>query len=72
MDSIVTRKRIVNFKVSEQAPQPLSMSLFCVCAHSRMISDCVSVKEHKAGKVRCVERGGVISDPHLQRKVNGA
>jgi hypothetical protein len=37
-----------------------------------MFSYCVSVEEQKAGKVRCVECGGVIPDPHLQRKVNGA
>ena len=62
----------MNFKVSEQVLQPFPMSLPCVCTHSRMISDCVSVEEHKAGKVRCVECGGVIPDPHLQREANGA
>jgi hypothetical protein len=61
----------VNFKVSEQAVQPLPMSLPCACTHSRMISYCVSVEEQKAGKVRCVECGGVISDPHSQREANG-
>jgi ribosomal protein S26 len=30
-----------------------------------MISDRVKEEEHNAGKVRCVECGGVIPDPHL-------
>jgi hypothetical protein len=62
----------VNFKESTQAQQPLLVNLPCVCTHSRMISDCVSVEERKGGKVSCVECGGVIPDPHLQRKANGA
>ena len=61
----------MSFNESEAA-MPLSKSLPCTCTHSRMISDCVSVEEHKAGKVRCVECGGVIPDPHLQREANGA
>jgi hypothetical protein len=40
----------------------------CTCTHSRLISDSVSEEEHKAGKVRCVECGGVVPDPHLQRE----
>ena len=55
-----------------EAVQLLSMSLPCACAHSRMISDSVSVEEHDAGKVRCVECGSVILDPHSQREANSA
>lgn len=41
------------------------------CAHSRLISDSVSEEEHEAGKVRCVECGGVIPNPYLQRNDKG-
>ena len=58
----------MNLEESGQASQPLPMSPPCTCTHSRMISDCVSEEEHKAGKVRCVECDGVITDPHLQRE----
>jgi len=58
----------VNIEGSGQAPQFLTMSPPCTCAHSRLISDSVSEEEHQAGKVRCVECGGVIPDPHLQRE----
>ena len=44
------------------------MSQPCSYVHSRLISDCVSEEEHEAGKVRCVECGSVIPDPHLQRE----
>ena len=47
------------------------MSPPCTCIHKRLISDCVSEEEHKAGKVRCVECRGVIPDPHLQREAKG-
>jgi hypothetical protein len=56
----------MNLKESEQAPQSLSMSPPCTCTHKRLISDCVSEEEHKAGKVRCAECGGLIPDPHLK------
>jgi len=57
---------------SEQAPQTFLMSQPCACTHQRLISDCVSSEEeHKAGKVRCVECGAIISDPHLQRETKG-
>ena len=58
----------MNLKQSEQAPQPVPMSPPRTCTHSRLISDCVSEEEHKAGKVRCVECGAVVPDPHLQRE----
>ena len=58
----------MNLKGSGQAPQTLSMSPPYACTHSRLISDCVSEEEHKAGKVHCVECGSVIPDPHLQRE----
>jgi len=61
----------VDLKKPGQASQTLSMSPACTCIHSRLISDCVSEEEHKAGKVRCVECGGVIPDPHLQREAKG-
>ena len=51
-------------KGSKQAPQFLPMPP-CTCIHSRMISDLVSVAQHEAGMVRCVECGTVIPDPHL-------
>ncbi len=44
------------------------MSPPSACTHGRVISDCVTEEEHKSGKVRCVECGGVIPDPHLQRE----
>lgn len=47
------------------------MSPPCTCTHNRLISDSVTEEEHQAGKVRCVECGGVIPDPHLQRKAKG-
>jgi hypothetical protein len=55
----------MKLKESEQAPQALSMSPSCVCTHQRMISNCATEEEHVAGKVRCVECGSVIPDPHL-------
>jgi hypothetical protein len=55
----------MTLKKSEQAPQALSMSPSRVCTHQRMISNCVTEEEHVAGKVRCVECGSVIPDPHL-------
>ena len=61
----------MNLKGSRQAPQALSMSPPCACTHSRLISDCVSEEEHKAGKVRCVECGGVVPDPHFQLEAKG-
>ena len=62
----------MNLKDSERAPQPLPISPPRTCIHSRVISDCVSKEEHEAGKVRCVECGGVIPDPHLQGEAKGA
>jgi hypothetical protein len=61
----------MNLEESGQAPQTLPMSPPCTCTHSRLISDCVSEEEHKAGKVRCVECGGVVPDPHLQLEAKG-
>ena len=61
----------MNLNKSERPPQSLAMSPSCACTHSRLISDCVSVEEHKAGKVRCVECDGVVPDPHLQREAKG-
>ena len=53
---------------SERTSQPTSMSPSCGCTHSRLISDNVTEEEQRAGKVRCVECGGIVPDPHLQRK----
>jgi hypothetical protein len=61
----------MNLEGSGQAPWTLLMSPPCACTHSRLISDCVSEEEHKASKVRCVECGGVVPDPHLQLEVKG-
>jgi hypothetical protein len=58
----------MNPEESRQAHQTHRMSSPCTCTHSRLISDSVSEEEHKAGKVFCVECGGVIPDPHLQRE----
>jgi hypothetical protein len=56
---------------SGRALQSLPTKPPLACTHSRLISDCVSEDEHEAGKVRCVECGGVIPDPHLQRNDKG-
>jgi hypothetical protein len=55
----------VNHEESGRALQTLSMSARRNCAHQRMISDHVTEEEHGGGKVRCVECGSVILDPHL-------
>jgi len=55
-----------------RALQPLSTSPPCTCTHRRMITDCVSEEERKAGQVRCVECGTIIPDPHLPRNSKGA
>jgi uncharacterized Zn finger protein len=55
----------MKLKEYEQAPQALSMSPSRICTHQRMISNRVTEEEHGAGKVRCVECGSVIPDPHL-------
>ena len=62
------RRCIVNLEMSGGAPQSFPMSPPCACTHSRLISDCVSEEEHQAGKVRCVECGDIVPDPHLQRE----
>jgi uncharacterized Zn finger protein len=41
------------------------------CSHSRLISDSVTEEEHNAGKVRCVECGAILPDPHLKRDDKG-
>ena len=61
----------MNLEESGRAPQPFPMSPPCACTHKRLISDCVPEEEHEAGKVRCVECGGIILDPHLQREAMG-
>jgi hypothetical protein len=58
----------VNLEGSGKAPQTIPMSQPRACTHMRLISDCVTEEEHEAGKVRCVECGGVIPDPHLKRE----
>ena len=49
----------MNIEGSGQAPRTLSMSPPSTCTHRRVISDCVSEEERKAGMVLCVECGGV-------------
>ena len=61
----------MNLEESGRAPKSVPMSPPCACTHSRLISDSVSEEEHEAGKVRCVECGGVVPDPHLQRESKG-
>jgi uncharacterized Zn finger protein len=46
----------------------MPMSQPRVCTHTRLISDSVTEEEHETGMVRCVECGGVVPDPHLQRE----
>ena len=63
----------MNLGESERIPQThLQVTPLGACRHSRVISGCVSDEEHQAGKVRCVECGSVIPDPHLQRDAKGA
>jgi hypothetical protein len=62
----------MNPEESKHAPQTLSMSPPCACTHSRLISDSVSEEEHTAGKVRCVECGAVIPNPHFQQEATGS
>jgi hypothetical protein len=33
-----------------------------------MISDSVTEEEHKLGKIRCVECGSIVLDPHLKQE----
>jgi hypothetical protein len=58
----------VNLEQSGRAPLWFPMSPPRACTHRRLISDCVSEEEHQVGKVRCVECGGIVPDPHLQRE----
>ena len=60
----------MNFEKPGPVQQAFPLSPPATCRHSRLISDCVSEEEHKAGKVHCVECGSVIPDPHLQRESN--
>ena len=58
----------MNLEGSGKALQTMPMNQPRVCTHTRLISDSVTEEEHEAGKVRCVECGGLIPDPHLQRE----
>ena len=60
---------IVELNTSDVHPQSLPMSPSC--AHSRLISDSVTEEEHRTGKVRCIECGGIVPDPQLQRDGKG-
>ena len=53
---------------SKRAPKSLPKSPPCACTHTRLISDFVSVEQHEAGMVRCVECGGIIPNPHRQEE----
>jgi hypothetical protein len=55
-------------KEAAQAPPSPPKSPPRTCRHSRLISDRVTEEEHNADKVRCVECGDLIPDPHLSRK----
>ena len=61
----------MNLERSGQVPQTLSMNPSSACTHSRLISDCVTKEERQVGKVRCVECGSIILDPHLQWDATG-
>ena len=65
---LVARRCIVSLEKLEQTPQSLPTNPSSTCTHSRLISDSVSVEEHKAGMVHCVECGSVFPDPHLHRE----
>ena len=58
----------MNPEKSGPAPQPFLMSPPCACTHKRLISDSVSDEDHKDGKVRCVECGGVVPDPRFPQR----
>lgn len=68
---LVARRCIVSLEKLEQTPQRLPTNPSSTCTHSRLISDSVSVEEHKAGMVHCVECGIVIPDPHLHGESKG-
>jgi hypothetical protein len=55
----------VNHEESGGVSQTFPLSPPRVCTHRRLISDSVTEEEHEADKVRCVECGIVIPDPHL-------
>jgi hypothetical protein len=57
----------MNLDGSRQTPSAKPMSPPRTCTHSRLISDNVTEEEHRAGKVRCVECGGIVPDPYLQQ-----
>jgi hypothetical protein len=61
----------VNLKETGPVSQTSRKSPPLTCAHSRLVSDSVSEEEHSAGKVRCVECGSIIPNPHLQRNDKG-
>jgi hypothetical protein len=48
-----------------RTPESFPKSPPRICTHSRLISDSVTEEEHNAGKVRFVECGDVVSDPHF-------
>ncbi len=57
----------MSLRTSDLEPQPQPVTQSHACAHSRMISDSVSEEEQTDGKVRCLECGAIMPDPHLQR-----
>lgn len=61
----------MNIEGPGQAPKPLPKSAPHVCTHNRLISDSVLEEEHQDGKVRCVECGSIIPDPHLRVEAKG-
>lgn len=61
----------MSLKEPREASTSFPLSPSRACSHSRLISDNVSEEEHKAGKVRCVECGGVIPDPYLHQTKKG-
>jgi len=57
----------MSLKTSDSHPE-LSSVEPTSCTHSRMISDNVTEVEHESGKVRCLECGQIVQDPHLKQE----
>ena len=58
----------MSLNTSNVQPEPHSVNRPDACAHGRMISDSVTEEEHKLGKIRCVECGSIVLDPHLKQE----
>jgi uncharacterized Zn finger protein len=61
----------MSLKTSDTQPEISPVKLHDSCTHSRMISDRVTEVEHESSKVRCLECGQIIPDPHLKQEGKG-